>query len=377
MSTRLSSFFVAMGLSTISIAQSFAPPVENPFGFSVDTTNYVGGFCPADLDGDGDYDLIMGGFFGTLDFVENSGTAQNPSFEPAQTNPFGLTSSYYYAFITAADLDDDGDIDILAGEYGGNHLYYQNIGSATNPFFSAPIVNGVGLSALSYISMPEFADLDNDGDYDVVSGEAGGLIYFENEGTSVFPAFASPVSNPFNLIPNPVYFSHPTTGDLDLDGDLDMLIGETGGNFRYIQNLANANAPLFDGGQLNPYGITGGVATVVLPEFVDIDGDGDLDILATSDGGALWFYENLQFHLNVQEVENHVIVGPNPFQDIVSIESAFELEEIRLLDFQGQLIWKEFNPKLTVRLGSLSSGMYMLEIRDENNTIHRKKIEKR
>jgi hypothetical protein len=179
------------------------------------------------------------------------------------------------------------------------------------------------------------------------------------------------------LIPNPVYFSHPTTGDLDLDGDLDMLIGETGGNFRYIQNLANANAPLFDGGQLNPYGITGGVATVVLPEFVDIDGDGDLDILATSDGGALWFYENLQLNLNVQEIENHVIVGPNPFQNIISITSTFQLEEIRLLDFQGQLIWQEFKPKSTVQFGSLSNGMYILEIRDENNTIHRKKIEKR
>ncbi len=372
----LSTVCLALGLSWNSNAQNFAPPVENPFGFVVDSTNYVGGLCPADLDGDGDFDLLMGGFFGTLDYIENSGTPENPVFEPAQTNPFGLTSSYYYAFITAADLDNDGDLDIVTGEYGGNHMYYQNIGTATNPFFSVPVVNALGLSAGSYISMPEFADLDNDGDYDIMSGEAGGLIYFENQGDSVLPGFVAPLSNPFDLVPNPVYFSHPTMGDLDMDGDLDMLVGETGGNLRYIQNLANANAPLFDGGQLNPFGITGGIAPVVLPEFVDIDADGDLDILATVDGGALWFYENTQFNLGLAEPSEQLAIGPNPFTTTLQIQSPTTIEKVTVFDVHGRLIFEEHKPESTLELGSLKSGIYMLEIHCENDRLHRKKIEK-
>ncbi|MCR9171627.1 MAG: T9SS type A sorting domain-containing protein [bacterium] len=375
--SQCSAILFTVGVSWNTSAQSFSPPVENPFGFTVDTTNYVGGLCPADLDGDGDYDLIMGGFFGTLDYIENTGTAQNPNFAPAQTNPFGLTSSYYYAFITAADLDNDGDLDIVTGEYGGNHLYYQNIGTPTNPFFSVPVVNALGLSAGSYISMPEFADLDNDGDYDIMTGEAGGLIYFENQGDSIFPGFAAPLSNPFDLAPNPVYFSHPTMGDLDMDGDLDMLVGETGGNFRYIQNLANANAPLFDGGQLNPFGITGGVSTVVLPEFVDIDGDGDLDILATTDGGSLWFYENTQFNLGIQEMNDQLAVGPNPFQDELQLSSSLKFEEVSIYDAEGRLVFHESNPVSTLELTFLAPGMYSIVLRDENQVIYRDKLIKR
>ena len=376
MRSQFSAALVAMGIVSCAQAQNFAPPVENPFGFVVDTTNYVGGLCPADLDGDGDFDLIMGGYFGTLDFIENTGTPQNPVFGTAQTNPFGLTSPYLYAFITASDLDNDGDLDILAGEYGGNHIYYQNVGSATNPFFTVPVVNGFGLSAGSYISMPEFADLDNDGDFDAISGEAGGLLYFENQGSTSLPGFAAPLSNPFGLIPNPVYFSHPTMGDLDLDGDLDMLVGETGGNLRYIQNLANANAPLFDGGQLNPFGITGGVATVVLPEFVDIDADGDLDILATADGGSLWFYENTQFNLGLEENSEQVIIGPNPFDALLIIESSVNVEEVSVFDAEGRKVYQEMLPKETLNLEHLASGVYTLVIRDENGTLHRKKLQK-
>lgn len=374
--SRFAAILVAMGLSSTGIAQNFTQPVENPFGFTVDTTNYVGGLCPADLDGDGDLDLIIGGFFGTLDYIENVGTAQSPAFAPPQTNPFGLTSVYVYAFITASDLDDDGDLDILAGEYGGNHVYYQNIGTATNPFFSVPVVNGLGLSAGSYISMPEFADLDNDGDFDAISGEAGGLLYFENQGTTNLPGFSAPLSNPFGLIPNPVYFSHPTVGDLDLDGDLDMLVGETGGNLRYIQNLANANAPLFDGGQLNPFGITGGVATVVLPEFVDIDADGDLDILATSDGGSLWFYENTQFNLGLEESSENFTLGPNPFMDALTIEASFALEEIAVYDVNGRLIFQQIQGNAVIDLSHLTSGVYTLVARDASGMLHRRKLEK-
>ncbi len=376
-SAQLAAMLVTAGISSHVSAQNFAPPVESPFGFVVDATNYVGGLCTADLDGDGDLDLLYGGYFGTIDFLENTGTAQSPDFSSAaQTNPFGLSSTYYYAFVTAADLDDDGDLDVLAGEYNGNHMYYQNIGDSTTPLFSIPVTNAFGLGQGSYISMPEFADLDADGDYDVISGEAGGLIYFENQGSPTVPAFAPAVSNPFSLVPNPVYFSHPTLGDLDADGDLDMLIGETGGNLRYIQNLANASAPLFDGGQLNPFGITGGAAPVILPEFVDLDNDGDLDILASGYEGSLWFYENLEFNLGLEQNAQSLKVGPNPFGSSIHLSSDVSIIEIRMVDITGKEVFFQKAPNQTVQLPNLSSGVYTLILLDANGKLSQKKMEK-
>jgi hypothetical protein len=376
LNARLATLMISGVFASHTTAQNFAPPVENPFGFIVDSTNYVGGICTADLDDDGDLDMLYGGFFGTIDYLENTGTPQAPQFSAAQTNPFGLTSTYYYAFITAADLDDDGDLDILAGEYNGNHIYYQNIGTATAPLFSIPVANLFGLGQGSYISMPEFTDLDNDGDYDVISGEAGGLIYFENLGSPSVPGFAPAVSNPFSLVPNPVYFSQPTLGDLDNDGDLDMLIGETGGNFRYIQNLANANAPLFDGGQLNPFGIVGGVATVVLPEFVDIDSDGDLDILASSDEGKLWFYENLAFNLDLEEQSELLQITPNPFAAEITFTSDAQLDLVEVLDLTGKVVYSKEQPEGTLNLEQLKRGIYIIQVVDVNGHINRQKIEK-
>jgi len=371
--SKLAAIVVSGGFALQADAQFFAPPVENPFSFEVDSTNYVGGLCAADLDGDGDLDLLMGGFFGTIDYLENRGTPTAPVFDTVQTNPFGLTSTYVYAFMTAADLDNDGDLDILAGQYQGNHIYYQNVGTATAPFFTVPLINPFGLSAGSYISMPDFADLDNDGDYDVISGEAGGLIYFENLGTAGVPSFGSAQSNPFGLQPNPVYFSHPSLGDLDGDGDFDMVIGETNGDFRYMQNLANANAPLYDGGELNPFGITGGILPVMLPEFADIDADGDLDMLVSAYEGSLWFYENLGV-AGLNELESSVSISPNPFNDYVKIGGVPNPTEILLLDALGREVYREVQPSSTMDLSEIPSGVYTLIVVDENRQRHAVKI---
>ncbi|MBM3264708.1 MAG: VCBS repeat-containing protein, partial [candidate division Zixibacteria bacterium] len=96
---------------------------------------------------------------------------------------------------------------------------------------------------MGYSSAPAFVDLDKDGDLDLLSGEYyGNFHYFENTGSSSAPAFSATQTNPFGLV-DVGYSSAPAFGDLDNDGDLDLLSGEYYGNFRYFEN--NSSPSIF------------------------------------------------------------------------------------------------------------------------------------
>ncbi len=374
---KLGAFAVLFGLSTASYAQTFSAPVINPFGFTSDSTSYVGGICMADFDNDGDLDMLMGGYYGSIDYYENTGTATSPIFStPGQVNAFGLTGSYYYALLTTVDLDNDGDFDVLAGEYYGNLNYFENTGTASAPAFAAAQVNPFGMSAAYIISMPEFVDIDDDGDYDLFVGEIyGNLNYFENTGTASAPAFAAVQVNPFGLSAA-ANFSYPTFADLDGDGDMDLLVNEYYGNFKYYENTGTASAPAFAAAQANPFGLTA-ASQVSFSALVDIDADGDYDVLSSMYYGNLAFYENTEFNAGIDELDNTASVAPNPFDKAVTIVSETAIESIDVYDVSGVLVHHEINPGNNIQLDALKSGIYLMHIVDQNGRVSQQKIEKR
>jgi Ca2+-binding RTX toxin-like protein len=223
-----------------------------------------------DLDGDGDLDALVGDILGTLNYFENTGTASAPVFSArtGTANPFNGVDVGRQSTPTFADLDNDGDLDALVGEYDGVLIFFENTGTVSAPVFTARTgaanpFNGVDLGI---VSAPTFADMDGDGDLDVVVGERfGALNYFENTGTVSAPVFTARTgaANPFKGIDVDDH-SAPTFADLDGDGDLDALVGEFEGNLNYFENT-----PF--GGQA--------ITVVVNPEADTITGSEGADIL--------------------------------------------------------------------------------------------------
>ncbi|MCE7913305.1 MAG: hypothetical protein DYH15_01230 [Nitrosomonas sp. PRO4] len=263
----------------------FILTATNPFGLS--------GFSElVDIDGDGDLDAFRSGNGGNTFFSRNTGTAENPVFATPQTNPFGLTntgSGINYAF---ADIDNDGDEDAFVGQSAGNMLFFRNTGTSANPAFAASVINPFGLSNVGVSVDPTFVDIDGDGDMDAMIGEYdGGLYFFKNTGTSANPVFAAAVSNPFGL--NGVYGnSSPTFVDIDGDGDLDAFIGSNHYTFGaatfFYRNIGTTSNPLFYRVSESAFGLSQ-IGTYPQPTFADMDNDGDQDAFIGNGNGAFYF----------------------------------------------------------------------------------------
>lgn len=226
-----------------SMSPVFGPVQQNPFGIITPNDVYYISFpALADLDNDGDLDLLIGGVYGgqmeyaDFKYYENTGTADAPAFAAPLISPFGLTQGTTFAIPEFADIDHDGDYDLFTGEYYGILRFRENTGTATEPDFATPVTNPFGLTSAYNFGSPAFADIDHDGDLDLFVGEYyGNMLFFENTGTPASPAFAAPQTNPFGLIPTN-YYNFPAIADLDEDGDSDILVGEYYSVLQYFRN---------------------------------------------------------------------------------------------------------------------------------------------
>ncbi|KAH8075002.1 hypothetical protein JL721_986 [Aureococcus anophagefferens] len=256
----------------------------------------------ADVDGDGDLDLVVGEYDGTLFYYENVGSAASPSYEAVTgaANPFDGIDVGWHSAPALADLDGDGDLDLVVGEDDGTLFYYENVGSAASPDY-APVTGAVspfdGIYVL-YSSAPALADLDGDGDLDLVVGEDyGDLFYYENVGSAASPSYeaVTDAANPFDGI-YVGWSSNPALADLDSDGDLDLVVGEQdgGGVLNYFEIVGSAASPSYEAvtGSASPFdGIDVGYLSA--PALVDLDGDGDLDLVVGEEDGVLNYYETV------------------------------------------------------------------------------------
>ncbi len=331
----MTSAIVFIGLGSAVQAQDFGNAQFNPFGLT--NTNVYAFPEAVDIDADGDYDVFAAEYYGALKFFENTGSATEPAFAAAETNPMGLVSPGIFSFMSFADLDADGDFDLLAGSYvedqGAVHSYFENIGTASEPAFAAPSVNPFGLSALDYFSAPCVVDVDADGDLDVLSTSYYGVLnFFENTGTASEPAFAPKVENPFGYV-SPLLTEEdgdlglPDFADYDDDGDLDLMFGAYQGKLYYFENIGSAEEMVFDDVAEDPFNLEVKGTYITAVEAVDLDGDGDLDLILGNayedESGRFLYYENLD---NAGPVNTPPTIDVVEAQTVCSADSPWTVE---------------------------------------------------
>ncbi len=240
----------------------------------------------------GDLDIISGVQDGDFYFYEDTSSVGSPSFNAAVVNDFGLTDIGNHSKPAFADMDNDGDLDMLVGAHSGSFYYFQDTSTVGSPAFDAVVTNPFGLTSVGNRSTVALVDIDNDGDLDLVSGDSYGDFYFyQDTSTTGSPAFDANVMNPFGLVSLGDDNTLSSFVDLDNDGDMDMIAGAESGAFLYYENTGTTAAPAFAASTINPFDLfsTEGYST---PAFADMDNDGDMDLLSGDYYGNFFYYEN-------------------------------------------------------------------------------------
>lgn len=235
-----------------------------------------------DFDGDGDIDALAGNYGSPGKLYLNQGTPT--PLHPLVTSQFSA-DAMSSRDLAVADMDGDGDLDLVAGTFNNPNRLYLNNGTA-EPFVA---VAGSDIGADAYATMAiALGDLDGDGDIDVAAGNQNNSgnhsrIYLNNGTADPFSGVAGT-----NLASSSNYPAGAlAAGDVDGDGDLDLALGFSDGSARYIYLYQNNGAAAFTPALLG----TDQVKTNDIV-FADVDGDGDLDAVVATLGATNKLFVN-------------------------------------------------------------------------------------
>jgi hypothetical protein len=286
-----------------------------------------------DVDGDSDADLAVAADDGPY-LLENTGSGWQKTAIGSQANCRG---------IRFADIDQDGDLDIAScnEDPAGLTIWWENLGGTGSSWLPHLISDDYGPELI------RIADIDGDGDLDVLIGSNGSnpdIVFMENvDGSGLVwepHVVCTQISPPYVMI-----FALEVA-DLDQDGDLDIV---TGGNdmmpegvVLWIENLDGVGTSWLK----RP--IDNDLVGANSVDTADLDADGDLDVMATAGeqwGGnlAIW-YENIIGDASVwtgHDFEDATTMYPKDIVD-ADIDIDGDLDVICSDDIAG-IRWYEFS----------------------------------
>jgi hypothetical protein len=384
-------YFMNNGSGVLTFYQSGVTPGATTMGIHTEGGNY--GSIFVDYDNDGDQDLFIAkcrGGSGTAKFNElhknnGNGTFTDVSVEANLYDPVQTWSSAW------ADYDNDGDLDIVVGASStadGSHKYMRNNGDST----FTDITTGSGWDTNTSTNVEHVAhDFDNDGFVDVLGG--GNKIMF-NLGNGTFAP-----SNYSAIAVGGI-------GDLNNDGFLDFL---NGSNVRYaIPNSNNWLKVTLQGIASNSYGIGARVEIYGAwgKQIRDIhSGDGFrymstlnahfgigtataiTQIIIKWPSGTVDTITNPAINSIVNVVEGSTLsvgtftnsefsVYPNPAKNVLNIKSndSITMKNASVYDLNGKLILSSSIVNDSINVDSLSTGSYILILKDNNEKEYTQKF---
>ncbi|MCP3982060.1 MAG: hypothetical protein GY716_22370 [bacterium] len=245
----------------------------------------------ADMDADGDLDVLCASFGDdTVAWYENPlvGSLVVWTEHPITTSALAAIS------VAAADVDGDGDLDVLSASNADDTVeWFENQTIHRSALFPQRqiITTVAGYADLATIST---ADIDGDGDADVLSaaGFDDNVVWYEN--TDGLGTFGTQ-----NIISSAVDFPEAALGaDLDNDGDVDVVSASSDDDKIAWYENTDGNGTF---GTQNVISSAADVAIAI--SIADLDGDADIDIVSVSiqDDKLAW-YENLGGSFGVQDV---------------------------------------------------------------------------
>ena len=241
------------------------------------------------------------------------------------------------------DVNGDGLKDLLVANFynfkpvldkESRVAYYRNTGTAENPVFTFVSYNQFNLNAfgLGLRVIPTFGDLDGDGDLDMIVGNESGRVHlFTNAAgagnTMNFTTQSFNLQDEDGAVINVGTFSAPCLVDLNRDGLLDLVIGNKNGRMHYYQNSGTATNPSF----VLANDFLGGVDAdpnspdgFAVPHFVDVDGAWHLFLGARN--GKMIYATGIEDNLAPGATFNTIL--PNFINFDIQSYSAFWVEDI-------------------------------------------------